>query len=188
LRYNIENKQKGTKMSLEQLEERQIDQSDLEFLNEITGKVGNMSEHIDNQVNILIGFASAIFLFTINGYVTGQKYPILILAVFAAASICIGLVAIHPFRFLRRRGKIESIMSGKKITACKDASVYEAMLHEVMSTRDKIIHEYSIEIFNRHKYYYEPKRKLYTLTRNVLMAGILLGILTFVANWLINKF
>lgn len=175
-------------MSIKDLDERKADEADLAFLNEITGKIGTMTEHIDNQVNILIGISSAIFLFSVNGYISYSRYPILILAIFAAASTCVGLVAIHPFRFMRKRGSVESIMYGKKVTGCKDASEYEEILQETMDSRDKIIHEYSIEIYNRHKYYYQPKRRLYTLTRNVLMLGIILSIVTFVAEWLINKF
>ena len=180
------NKQKGTKMSLRELEQDQIDQADLVFLNEITGKVGTMTEHIDNQVNILIGFASAIFLFTVNGYITYREYPMLVLTLFAAASICVGLVAIHPFRFLRKRGGVESIMYGKKITACKEPGEYEVILKETMASRDKLIHEYAIEIYNRHKYYYQPKRRLYALTRNILTLGIALTVVAFVIDWLIK--
>jgi len=180
------NKQKGTKMSLRELEQDQIDQADLVFLNEITGKIGRMTEHVDNQVNILIGFASAIFLFTVNGYLTYHEYPMLVLAGFAAASICVGLIAIHPFRFLRKRGTVESIMYEKKITSCKAASEYEAILQETMASRDRIIHEYSIEIYNRHRYYYQPKRRMYALTRNLLMIGIALTVVAFIIDWLIK--
>jgi len=55
-----------------------------------------------------------------------------------------------------------------------------------MASRDRIIHEYSIEIYNRHRYYYQPKRRMYALTRNLLMIGIALTVVAFIIDWLIK--
>src|SRR3990167_7052656 len=134
----------------------------IRFLNGILEKRDTFARHIDSQVQILIGLSSATFLFS------GSN----LLGTFAALAALVGLLAIHPPRFMRKRGQNESLMYNKKISSFASSSKYEEELRRVVGDQDALIKQYSIEIYNLSKYYYQPKRKLFRISRNLYFAGI----------------
>jgi len=141
------------------------------------------AQHIDRQTNILIGISSAIFLFTAGWIQSGEaELFLIILAIFAGLSSLAALFAIHPTRFMRKRGQEESLLYNKKIVSFEFAKDYGSQLDEISLDRDKMIEQYSLEIYNLYKYYYRPKRKLFNLSRNILICGVFVGLLVFVVG------
>jgi len=147
----------------------------IRFLNGILEKRDTFARHIDSQVQILIGLSSATFLFSgsnLLGKEPGVEIAWLVLGTFAALAALVGLLAIHPPRFMRKRGQNESLMYNKKISSFASSSKYEEELRRVVGDQDALIKQYSIEIYNLSKYYYQPKRKLFRISRNLYFAGI----------------
>ena len=113
---------------------------------------------------------------------------LLIVSVFSATSSFISLLAIHPPKVLRKRNQIESLMYNKKIASLKSSKEYARQLENIFSDEKKIIEQFSIEIYNLCKYYYRPKRKLFNLSRNVLISGIFIALIAFIVDFIYIKF
>ena len=99
--------------------------------------------------------------------------------IFAGASALVGLLAVHPPRFMRKRGQPESLLYKKKIESFSSPAEYEKAVLLAMKTPAKTREQYAIEIYNLCKYYYSPKRKLFHVSRKLLFVGIALSLVTF---------
>lgn len=153
------------------------------FLEELVEKSYQFVLHLDTQTNILVGVSSAIFLFSISRFLeVTQDLTFLILAVFSAISALVGLFAIHPPRFMRKRGQEESLMYHKHIVGFRSPKEYAQKLLKVIGDKKLVTEEFATEIYNVSKYYYRPKRKLFHLARNLLLLGILASAAAFVAQ------
>ena len=151
------------------------------FLGDILTGARENAISIDHQVNILIGFSTAIFVFAI-GELRHNVYEVifLILATMAAASAIIGLLAVHPPRFSVKRGQKESLLYNREIVTFRNSDIYAERLFKTMENRDEVVRQYSTEIYNLYRYYYRPKRRLFHMARNTLLAGIILAFATFI--------
>ncbi len=176
------------------MEQQKInDKSSSEDLGATIRCLGNMldranvfAQHLDTQTNILIGLSSAIFLFSVTHFqLTPESLFWLILGIFAAMAAFIGLLAVHPPRFMRKRGQEESLLYNKKITGFDSHREYANILCDLTKNRDALIREYSAEIYNLYKYYYRPKRKLFNSARNILITGILLSLSVLIIVYLL---
>lgn len=145
-------------------------------------RANTTAQHLDSQTNILIGLSSAIFIFAASRFQIGDQNSIwLPLTFFAAISALISLLAIHPPRFMRKKGQKESLLYNKKIIELS-VEEYGTKLGAISTDREALIENYSTEIYNLYKYYYRPKRRLFNLARNVLFAGVIVGLLILIAN------
>jgi hypothetical protein len=143
----------------------------------IVDKTTKLIQHLDTQTNILIGISSAIFVFMTAGLKYGNlNIPLLVLGVFSAIAALTGLFAIHPPRFMRKKGQQESLMYNKNIGNFQSSAVYQKKLEKVFESREALLKQYAMEIHNLAKYYYQPKRKIFKLSRNILLTGIILSI------------
>ena len=159
----------------------------IQFLDELLQKSYQFAQHLDTQTDILVGVSSAIFLFSLSRFLDAKgEIPFLILAVFTGLSSLVGLFAIHPPRFMRKRGQEESLMYHKHIMSFSSPAEYGRQLLSVIDDEDRIIKEYATEIYNVSKYYYRPKRRLFHVARNLLMTGILLGFVSFMIELLFS--
>lgn len=163
------------------LEEKEI------FLSNSINKVRQMTDHMDTQLNILIGISSAIFVFSASQYDSKHSYMFLILALFAACSALIGIVAVHPFKFMRKRGAAEGVVYNRIVSQFPSHKDYAEALTKAVENEQNIIEQYAIEIYNLYKFYYRPKRDLYILTRNVLIAGIFLSIIGLIITFILTS-
>ncbi len=157
----------------EKLEEQQA------FLSIVVEKVRAMAQHMDSQLNILLGADLAIFVYATSQYNTHRSVVFFTLALFAALSACISLIAIHPFKFMRKRGEVESIMYNRSVIRYPSHEGYREALAEVLNDSNEMLNQYSLEIYNVYKFYYRPKRDLYTLARNTLLVGVVVSFLGF---------
>lgn len=75
------------------------------------------------------------------------------------------------------------MIGNKKINKniCSFASFkkYTEEIQKLTTDKDAMVEQYSIEIYNLAKYYYRPKRKLFHLSRNILLIGLGLFMLLF---------
>lgn len=155
----------------------------IRFLNYIANKVTTLIAAIDTQVNILVGTSAAIFVFA-TSRVAGENtsFSSLILSIFAGLATIICLLAVHPPRIFRGRQGAEGLMNIHGIEKYADEAAYAKELKKVVEDKDKIVDQYSFEIYKRAKYYYRPKRRLYRLARNILLLGIIFGLLGYLID------
>ena len=153
----------------------------IRLLSAILQKGDAFAQHIDSQANILIGVSLALFTFSASRFGADRETFFLILGSFSAAAALVALLSIHPPKFMRKRGQSESLMYNKRITDFKNPSAFEKELKNIIGDQDAIVSEYSKEIYNLYKYYYRPKRTLYTYSRNILLIGIIFSVLVLAA-------
>ena len=147
------------------------------FLMGILEKANMFSQHIDTQLNIIVGLSAAIFAFAAANFGRGgANLAFDMLGFFSALSATFALLAIHPPKFMRKRGQTESLMYNKRISEFGSSREYYDALSGTLKSKEAIIGQYASEIYNIYKYYYRPKRKLYKITRNTLLAGIVLSL------------
>ena len=142
-------------------------------------KLNSSVRHLDTQTNILIGLSSAIFAIATSQLTRGEiifKTPLLLLAIFSALAAITGIFAVHPPRFMRKRGQEESLFYQKEIEGFVSPAAYAVALEKKMGDIPAITEEYAKEIWNIARYYYRPKRKLFNLARNLLLWGIVGGV------------
>lgn len=162
---------------------KDLNEFSAKFLEELIEKSYQFVLNLDSQTNILVGVSSAIFLFSVSRFLeVTQDVTFLVLAVFAAASALVGLFAIHPPRFMRKRGQEESLMYHKHIVGFRSPKEYARELLKVIGNKNRITEEFATEIYNVSKYYYRPKRKLFHLARNLLLLGILASAAAFIVQ------
>lgn len=150
------------------------------LLNAMLDKLITVITHFDVQTNIIIGISiaiSALATSKINDPINGVAF--MILGLFSIAATIIGLYAIHPPKFMRKKGQGESILYHRKITSYSSAEEYARGL-AAMSNKETILKEYSLEIFNTYKYLYRPKRDLFNIARNVLVLGIIVSLIVYI--------
>ncbi|HEX9721654.1 MAG TPA: Pycsar system effector family protein [Candidatus Paceibacterota bacterium] len=156
-------------------------ESTAEFLDGTLQKSYSFAQHLDTQTNILVGVSMAVFLFSLSQLTREIVHaPFVVLTLFAGVSAFIGLFAIHPPRFMRKRGQQESLMYHKHILSFDSPEKYGKALEETIEDRIAMIHQYATEIYNVSKYYYRPKRKLFHLARNILIIGFFFALVTFI--------
>jgi hypothetical protein len=159
----------------------------VEFLGQMQEKSTTFTHQLDIQASILIGITSAIFIFSLSQFFSGTKeFSLIILGGFAAVSTLLALLAIHPPRFMRKEGQEESLLFNKKVSSFPSAGEYEKELVRILDKPDQIIKQYAIELYNLARYYYRPKRKLFNLARNILLAGVVLTMYSFMIEILLH--
>ena len=147
-------------------------------------KARDLGNSIDQQINILVGISSAIFLYSISQYVAYHELAHLSLTLFMGLAMLLSIITIHPFRWMRRRGQKESVFYNRFVVKQESPVEYGKILDAVVVNRDALINEYATEVYNLYKYYYRPKRDLYLQTRNVFSLGIVLTIAIVVIQML----
>ena len=177
------------KQAKEKLTSKEIDfLSIVEFLRGLVEKEVAFTHHLDSQTHILIGISSALFFLSITSFQGGkEELSLLIIGVFSALSTLVGLMSIHPPRFMRKQGQEESLMFSKNISKFASSEEYTKELTKVVTNHEKIIEQFGKELYNLSKYYYRPKRILYRLSRNLLLLGIGLGLFSFLVEILVKS-
>ena len=156
-------------------------ESTAQFLDGTLQKSYSFAQHLDTQTNILVGVSMAVFLFSLSQLTHEIIHsPFVVLTLFAGVSAFVGLFAIHPPRFMRKRGQQESLMYHKHILGFDSPSAYSRELEKVTEDRIEMINQYGTEIYNVSKYYYRPKRKLFHLARNILITGFFFALVTLI--------
>ena len=151
------------------------------FLGQIMGKATDFVRHFDYQTNILVGIGTAVTAFSITN-LNSANGIFYILGSFSLISVLVGLFAIHPPMFMRKRQQKESLFYNKKICKFDSPDQYAVEIKKILENKDDMINEYCIEIRNLYKYYYQPKRKLFKISRNLLFAGISISSLLFLVQ------
>src|SRR5688572_30804746 len=131
----------------EKLENIDIEINATQFLDTILEKSTVLSSRIDDQLNILLGLGTAIFIFSAAKIDFDSNYWWLILAIFSGLSTVAGLFAVHPPRFLSKVGQTESLMYNKYIARkFKNSKEYGAKLLETITNKEAIVHQYATEV------------------------------------------
>lgn len=151
-------------------------------LNTNLQKVVGLINQIDLQVNITMVLGSAAFIFSVSNISKNSQphYSLVVLGIFSALSALSALMAIHPPRFMRKRGQEESIFYHRKIAAFPSMEEYRDNIKGILSDEGNIVEEYSKEIYNLSKYYYRPKREFFRAARNLLIIGIFISFILFI--------
>lgn len=158
----------------------------VEFLGDILEGARENAINIDHQINILIGFCVAIFLFAVSELKhNAYELSFLIMAVMAAVASLIALLAVHPPRFSRKRGQAESFIYNKEITSLRRGPEYVQKLRDILGHRGRVEEQYGLEIYNLYRYYYRPKRRMFHWARNMLLGGLGLSLVSFIVTWLL---
>ena len=71
------------------------------------------------------------------------------------------------------------MMYNKKIVEFPSHKEYNSAVQELIKDKEKIIEQYSLETFNIYKYYYRPKRRLFNISRDLLIVGAILAFVFF---------
>ena len=154
-----------------------------QFLNSILEKSTVLSSRIDDQLNILLGLGTAVFIFSASRIESAGDYWWMALTFFSGLSLVIGLFAVHPPRLITKVGQSESLMYNKHIAKkFKNSEEYAAKLLEIIDRKEAIVQQYATEVYNVYKYYYGPKRQLFKFSRLILATGIVTAFLLFVAG------
>jgi hypothetical protein len=157
----------------------------MRLLGSVMDKTLRIAIQIDTQINILIGLSSALFVFAASRVGSGESRFLLPLVVAAAGAAILCLFAVHPPRFMRKHGQMESVLYAKRIASFETPQAYAAELSAVSVDRDRIFTEYACEVYNLVRFYYQPKRKLFHAARMVLLLGIATSLATFLASFYI---
>lgn len=159
------------------------------FLSYIAQKITTLTTAMDSQVNILVGISAAIFVFA-TSRVAGEEtsFSSLILSIFSGFSTIVCLLAVHPPRIVRQRRGNDGMMNIHGIEKYPTVEDYADKLREVVSDPDEMMKQFSFEIYNRAKFYYRPKRNLYRLARNILLLGVIFGLLGYVVDVFLRPF
>lgn len=153
------------------------------FLEITLDRISEMCQHLDHVTNILIGISVAVFLFSASELQQHHDdVALIIIAVAAGLSALVGLLAIHPPRFMRKQGQTESLAYNKIIASFENAAAYEAALKEVTHDEAAVEHQYATEIYNLSRYYYRPKKILFHFARTILFVGIALSLASFLLD------
>lgn len=150
-------------------------------LTAVQEKATMMLRHIDAQINILLGVSVGVFAYASsvlgNG---GRSLHLFLLASFAALASLLALLAVHPPRFMRKRGQQESIFYNKRVTEFGSPAAYAKALGQVMDDPNEVTAQYARETYNLYAYYYRPKRVLFVWSRDLFFGGIVLGLLSYI--------
>jgi len=146
------------------------------ILTNMMNKMVQDNSTLDNEINILLGLNSAIFVFTATQIERNpDSAAILTILIFSAIASLSALLAIHPPKIFRRSTDERSLLSPDKIMSMDSFSRYKNELETTFADREKIIEEYALTIWNFSRYR-KSKRVLFNISRNVLFLGISLSL------------
>lgn len=150
----------------------------VEFLNSTSEKIIDTTRNVDSHSNVLLGLSMAVFALALNEMMASDKLHLTlsVVAFFSGLSSIIALMSIRPPRILTKRGQRESLMYTGKISSFKSSKEYSKALRKSLSNDDCFFHEYAMEIYNLSRYYYIPKRRLFSLSRNIFLFGVVMGL------------
>ncbi len=153
-------------------------QGAVEFLNSTSEKIIDTTRNVDSHANVLLGLGMAVFALAINEMMTSEKLHITfsLIAFFSGVSSIVALLAIRPPRFLIKKGQKESLMYTREIASFESSEKYAQALKKTVSSDDSLFNEFATEIYNLSRYYYLPKRKLFSLSRNIFLFGVVLSL------------
>lgn len=160
------------------------------FLSGVLQKAENFARHIDIQTNILVGLSSGLAILSVSQIKKENMdfiAPLFILAVFSLIAASIAIFALIPPKFMRKKGQKESLLYNREIASCY-CEQYKKDLKDISLDLNKIIDQYSLEIYNICRYYYRPKRRLFKFARLFLCSGIFISFLIFMLEILIDIF
>lgn len=161
----------------------------ISYLNAALLKVSNYAQHMDNQANIMVAISSGLFVFSASKIYTQQgsiSWPTIVLAVFAGLAELVALLSVNPPSLMEEEKLNDSIFYHSKVASLPSANEYYQKVTATTSDICKIIREYSNEIYNISKNSFLPKRKLFKLSRNLLILGMFFSALTFLSQHLFN--
>jgi len=155
------------------------------FLCNVLQKTEGFARHMDNQINILVGLSSGVFILSVSQIAVKSVFviPLLILAVFSLSSALISLLAVLPPRPMRKKNQKESLFYNKNIIKFKSPNDYCKALLEASESVESIAGQYAFEIYNLSRYYYRPKRFLFKLARHLLFMGVLLSLVAMILSF-----
>lgn len=159
------------------------EENEIDFLEGVVQKTHTLADHIDIQSSILLGVTSTVFVFSASRVVDGRgDLPFVILSLFSAASAFLSLIAVHPPRGMRKKGQNESLLYNKQIASFASHEEYRNALERMFQKEGGVIGEYAKEIYNVSKFYYRPKRALFSMARILLIVGIGCSLLAFMLS------
>ena len=154
----------------------------LSFLDNLKRDTGSLVNHFDQQTNILIAINVAILAISLSNIRFGaHDLSFGTLGILSALSIVVGLFAIHPPKKMRGRQGNEDVFYNKRIVREGEIGFAET-IKNTLATEDEIVAQYSKYFFNMLKHFYRPKRKLFKLSRGLLMLGIIAGLILYIAE------
>jgi len=155
------------------------------FLSGALQKAENFARHMDNQISILVGLSSGLFILSVSQIKPENNdifFPLLLFVPFSLTSALLAIFALIPPRFMRKKGQKESLFYNKEIISLDSAKQYAKELKEVVGDFDKILDQYALEIYNICRYYYRPKRRLFKISRQILCVGVFLSLLALLCH------
>src|SRR3989338_3614752 len=82
------------------------DRTLVQILTGVMEKATGFVRQFDTQTNVIVGFSTAVFIFAVS-MVQNKVFveSFMVLAFFSILSALVGLYAIHPPRFMRKKGQ-----------------------------------------------------------------------------------
>ena len=160
-------------------EDNKINEAEIAVLNSILERNHSFAQQLDTYANIMIALSSAIFIISFSQLRDSFSPFWVVLGVTTGLSTILSLLMIRPPKRLRKRGQEESLMFKSKIMSYKSAAEYNEQIENMLNSRKEIIHQYSTETYNVAKYYYQPKKLIFFMARNVLLIGITTSLILF---------
>jgi hypothetical protein len=156
------------------------DEALIDFFNGALENAYSFVHHFDTQTNILVGISTAVVAIAASGVREQHSlFAFLVLGAFSSISVILGLYAIHPPRFMRKKNQRESVFYNKHIIEYGSPEQFADELTRTLKDKHELVAQYTREMHNLFKYYYRPKRTMFKLSRNALMIGIILSTLIY---------
>jgi hypothetical protein len=148
------------------------------FLDGLVNRIVNSTRNVDTQCSVLIALNTTILALSLTAMAQNDRFhlALLCLAVGTTLSAVLALCAVRPPKFLVKDGPEEGLMYTKRIVRYESAKEYSKDLIKILRHDEELFHHYAMEIYNLSKYYYRPKRNLYSISRNIFLLGIIFAV------------
>ncbi len=140
---------------------------------------------LDTQITILISITITVFAFTSERFLAGAGITYLVISIFSALAAISALFAVHPPRFLRKGGNHnykKDTLFAANISEYPSSAEYSKALLKNLKSKKSITEECAVDIYNISTFYYTPKRKLFRLSRNLFLIGVIIGLTSFLTS------
>ncbi len=136
--------------------------------------------HIDTKANFLLGISSVLFAYTYSNIAgSATLAPLMILNVSSGFSMLFSLFTIQPPRCIRSKGQELRIMFPGHISGFVSQEEFTKAFLESARDEKTMFEEISKEIYNLSRFYFALKYKLFAISRNILIAGVLVSMIVY---------
>jgi hypothetical protein len=152
-----------------------VSDMDMNFLNNLSEKIIDVTHTVDTHANIMIGINTAIFAFVVSKLfeVDTLKLTLGVVAIFSAFSALFAVSATRLPHFFSKTKHKKSILHAPRIAQFDSAESYADELQKMTQSKDEVFNQHALEVYNMSKYYYLPKRRMLAWSRYFFIFGVM---------------